>query len=156
MTIRDEANVMAQIPLFEKLSPAERQRIAFTSQLLDFEQGAALFRVGDSSDDVYFILTGRVEVVLNSNAGALVVREQGAPGLIGEMGVFRHAPRSATIRAMEPVKALRIKAETFLSFLSSNPTEARHVMRQLSEKLAVCHRQLEVLQASPQRSTDTP
>ena len=156
MTIRDEANAMAQIPLFEKLSPAERQRIAFASQLLDFEQGATLFRAGDSSDDVYFILTGRVEVVLNSNTGGFVVREQGPPGLIGEMGVFRHAPRSATIRTMEPVKALRIKAETFLSFLSNNPVEARHVMRQLSEKLAVCHRQLEALQASPQRSTGTP
>ena len=111
---------------------------------------------GDSSDDVYFILTGRVEVVLNANTGGFVVREQGPPGLIGEMGVFRHAPRSATIRTMEPVKALRIKAETFLSFLSNNPAEARHVMRQLSEKLAVCHRQLEALQASPQRSTGTP
>jgi CRP-like cAMP-binding protein len=155
MSIREEAQALSEVPLFARLDPSQLELIAFASQLLDFNTGETLFQGGDQSDSVYVVLSGTVESVLETDAGTLVTTELGPHDLVGEMGVFRKAPRSASVRAASPVKVLCIKAEAFLSFLSDNPAEARHVMCQLSEKLAQCHRQLETLHASSQRASNS-
>ena len=56
--------------------------------------GTTILRQGDTSMAVYVILSGRVAVQI----GAQVVREIGADGFFGELGVIDDAPRSATHR----------------------------------------------------------
>ncbi len=60
----------------------------------------------------------------------------GKHGLVGEMAIFRDAPRSATIRAAGELKVIKIDGEVFLRVVTEHPGAALTVMRILSEKLA--------------------
>lgn len=139
--------------MFTKLEPAKRKLLAFTSQLLTFEDGEELFREGEPADCAYVIVHGTVEILAQTDAGEVVAGSLGKNELFGELAILNNAPRAATLRAKGQLKALRISEEVFLKLVTENPGVALDVMRQLSEKLARAHRQFEVLQSKLQRYT---
>lgn len=151
MDLKTEAEALRRVPMFAKLDSSKLRLLAFTSQLLTFEDGEILFKQGDPSDSTYLVLLGEMEVLAGSDDDPVVAGVLGANDLVGEMGVLAHAPRSATIRARGAVQALRIEADTFLELLAENPGVALDVMRQLSGKLARSHRQFEQLQVELHR-----
>jgi CRP-like cAMP-binding protein len=149
--LKTEADALRKVPMFAKLDPSKLRLLAFTSQLLTFEDAEILFKQGDPSDSTYLVLLGEMEVLAGSDDDPVVAGVLGANELVGEMGVLANAPRSATIRARGAVRALRIEADTFLELLAENPGVALDVMRQLSGKLARSHRQFEQLQVELHR-----
>jgi CRP-like cAMP-binding protein len=149
--LKTEADALRKVPMFAKLDPSKLRLLAFTSQLLTFEDAEILFKQGDPSDSTYLVLLGEMEVLAGSDYDPVVAGVLGANELVGEMGVLANAPRSATIRARGAVRALRIEADTFLELLAENPGVALDVMRQLSGKLARSHRQFEQLQVELHR-----
>lgn len=147
MDVFQEAEQLRQVPMFSKLEPSKLKLLAFTSDALNFSSGEELFRVNDPSDCAYVILDGEVEILAESDKGdQIVVLTRGVNELIGEMAILNNAPRSATLRAKGQVKALRISNESFVKLLTENAEVALDVMRQLSEKLAGSHEQVEELQ----------
>jgi CRP-like cAMP-binding protein len=49
-----------------------------------------------------------------------------SPGdLVGEAALLREAPRSATVRALEPVEALVLDGDEFLVAVTGNPLSLR-------------------------------
>ena len=147
MDLKTEAEALRRVPMFAKLDPSKLKLLAFTSQLLTFEDEEILFEQGDPSDSTYLLMKGDMEVLAGSGDDTFVAGVLGPNDLVGEMGVLANAPRSATIRARGQAVALRIEAELFLDLLAENPDVALDVMRQLSDKLARSHRQFEQLQA---------
>lgn|GEM_PF-446922 len=66
------------------------------------QAGEAVFRQGDSSDAMYFVESGRLDVELESPDGRIIRLKKVGPGAVfGEMGIYTLSPRSATIRAAE-------------------------------------------------------
>lgn len=147
MSLKDEADILRNIPMFTKLSPAKLKLLAFTSDALTFMGGEELFHVGDHSDCAYVIMDGEVEVMTDTGDGEEPSFVLGKNELIGEMGVLNDAPRSATIRAKGEVQVLRLTRETLLKLLSENSEIALDVMRLLSERLANTLRKYEELQS---------
>ena len=136
MDVSDEAEMLQKVPLFSGLSASERKLLAFTSQLQCFAPGDALMRQGEPADCAYVILEGEVEVLGSTSAGDFVIATLGRNAMPGEVGVFTDAPRTATVRAKGPVRALRISPEVFLRLASGRPDRALQVMRQLSTLIA--------------------
>ena len=65
------------------------------------EAGEVLFEQGDHSDAAYFVVSGRLLVVMDADgAAARTVRELGRGEIVGELGLLDTAPRSATVRAI--------------------------------------------------------
>ncbi len=134
--------------MFSKLDASKLKLLAFTSEHVTFQDGEVLFNVNDPSDSAYVIMDGEVEILTEAEGGELVpVVTRGRNELIGEMAVLSNAPRSATLRAKGEVKTLRISNDAFLKLVSENGDIALDVMRQLSDKLARSHAQVEVLQS---------
>ena len=152
MDLKTESDALRKVPMFTKLAPSKLRLLAFTSQLLTFDDDEILFNQGDPSDSAYVVLDGDMEVLVGSGDDIDVAGVLGINELVGEMGVLANAPRSATIRARGQVLALRIEAELFLELLAENPGVALDVMRQLSLKLARSHRKYEELQLETVRS----
>jgi SulP family sulfate permease len=66
------------------------------------QAGEAVFRQGDSSDAMYFVESGRLDVELEMPDGRILRLKKVGPGAVfGEMGIYTLSPRSATIRAAE-------------------------------------------------------
>jgi CRP-like cAMP-binding protein len=155
VTVFQEAELLRKVPTFGKLDPAKLKLLAFTSRVFNFADGDALMRQGEASDSVYLIMDGRVDVLVGKADEEFVLGTAGFNEMLGEMGVLMNAPRSATVRAHGPVKALRISSEVFLRLLSENAEVALDVMRQLSERLAGTLRKVENLQERVDRLEHT-
>jgi CRP/FNR family transcriptional regulator, cyclic AMP receptor protein len=134
--VSQEAEMLRNVPLFSGLSAAELKLLAFTSQVHCFAPGETLMRQGDPADCAYVILEGEAEVLSATSSGEFVVAVLGRNSVPGEIGVLTDAPRTATVRAKGPVRALRISPEVFLRLASGRPDRALHVMRQLSAHIA--------------------
>jgi CRP-like cAMP-binding protein len=134
--VAQEAEMLRKVPLFSGLSASELKLLAFTSQLLCFAPGESLMRQGEPADCAYVVLEGEVEVLATTSSGEFVVAVLGRNSVPGEVGVLTDAPRTATVRAKGPVRALRISPEVFLRLASGRPDRALHVMRELSTHIA--------------------
>ena len=146
MDLTTEAEMLHKVPMFSKLELSKLKLVAFTSELCSFDRGEVLFEAGDAPDSAYVIMEGAVEILAETDAGAVVEGVLGTNELFGELGVLTSSPRSATIRAQDELVALRITDEMFLNLLAENPELALDVMRQLSDKLVRSHEQFVELQ----------
>ena len=137
MQYADTVAVLRGIPLFANIETAKLKLLAFSCAYLTLEDGEALFYEGEISDSVYIINEGKADIrVGGANGSEVTVATLGKQALIGEMGIFRNTPRSATIRAAGPLKVLKIDGDVFLRIVTENSDAALAVMQILSDKLA--------------------
>ena len=76
-----------------------------------FESGEAILRQGERADDAFLLRSGEVEVVHLQDGVERVVGHGVAGAFLGEISVLTGAARSATARAVTPVRAFRISGE---------------------------------------------
>jgi len=65
-----------------------------------FQPGELIFREGDESSDAYWILSGRVEISIETAQGRNVLTTLEEGEIFGEMGMIDDLPRAATARAL--------------------------------------------------------
>jgi CRP-like cAMP-binding protein len=131
----DAISVLRSIPLFCKLDPAKLKLLAFSSTSLTFEEGEELFREGDPADGAYIIEEGKVDVLSGRNGCPVKLGTLEKSDLFGEMALILNQSRSATIRATQHLKVLKIDSDVFLRLITENPDAALTVMRSLSQKV---------------------
>jgi CRP-like cAMP-binding protein len=132
LDVSHEAEMLQNVPLFSGLSASERKLLAFTSQVHCFAPGEVLMHQGAPADCAYVILEGEAEVLGATSTGEFVVATLGPNAMPGEIGVLTDAPRTATVRAKGPVRALRISPDVFLRLAAGRPDRALLVMRKLA------------------------
>ncbi|MFT6913721.1 MAG: CRP/FNR family cyclic AMP-dependent transcriptional regulator [Motiliproteus sp.] len=141
MDINQEVELLRSIPLLSKLDSSKLKLLAFTSRLVEYPDGAYLFRKQDPVDAVYLIMRGEAEVISSDLASTepqvAVVRAEG--DLIGEIAVLSRQGRTASVRARGELVVLYIEGDMFVQLLTCNPDVALDVMHQLSDKLAQAH-----------------
>ncbi len=152
MGLHQEAEVLRKVPMFAKLEPSKLKLLAFTSEYQTFEDGEVLFHAGDPADCAFVIISGEVEILAKTDAGDMVVGVLHNNQLFGELALLNKSARSATLRAKNRLRVLRITNDVFLKLITENPEVALDVMHQLSDKLALSHQQVEALQKELHRS----
>jgi CRP/FNR family cyclic AMP-dependent transcriptional regulator len=65
------------------------------------QRGQVIFREGDKSHEAYFIVSGLVEISINTAHGVQSLAQIGPGEIFGEMGMIMDRPRSATATALE-------------------------------------------------------
>jgi CRP-like cAMP-binding protein len=153
--IQRETEALSKVPLFSKLEQSKLKLLAFTSELQTYEHGEVVFKEGEAADCTYVILDGEADIYAKTDSGLVVVGTLQSNQLLGELGVLTSSPRSATIYAKGKLMMLRISGEMFLRLLAENPSVALDVMRQLSGKLVLAHRQYEELRDQLQRNGES-
>ena len=106
----------SSIPLFKGFSRAEVQSIIMAGTLKTVETGDVLFFKGDRSESMYAVISGKFDVIDYDPACTLgspedvqkCIASVGAGDILGEMGLLRSAPRSATVKATAPGELLPI------------------------------------------------
>ena len=97
----------------------------------ELEPGDLLIDAGEESTLVYLVLGGRLEVV--GPAGTVAMLETGS--LVGELGAFTGAARSATVRCASRARVAAITAEEFSSLLEQHPDLAADIAREAARRL---------------------
>lgn len=147
MQLTETVAVLRGIPLFASFDPSKLKLLAFSSRYLTLHAGEVLFLEGDPADSVYLIDEGEADIFTGQGDHEIKVAKIGKHGLVGEMAIFRDAPRSATIRAAGELRVLKIDGDVFLRVVTEHPHAALTVMRILSEKLAATTDEYERLKA---------
>jgi CRP-like cAMP-binding protein len=93
--------------------------------------GHVLFREGDPGDTMFAVATGEVELTV----GGDVVEEVGPGGILGELALVDHAPRSATAIARTDASVVQVDADRFGYLVHEHPTFALQVMAVMAERL---------------------
>ena len=98
--------------------------------------GEILFREGDPSDALYFLVSGRLQAIVTGPGGSgQVVGEIGRGESVGEMGLFSGEPRRATVSALRDSVLARIELAAFHRILKAVPALALTLNRVIIERL---------------------
>ncbi len=129
---------LRRVPLFERLSPEDLQRIASVATERWFEEDAALVREGEAGDELFVILAGRVRIIHRADDGTeRTVRTYGEGDHIGELAVLRERPRIATVVADGGgVRTLVIGGEGLRAILRERPDAAMAMLATLAERIS--------------------
>ena len=106
-------DLLRAIPFFSPLPLPRLERLVEEAQPLHVPAGVAMIRVGEHGDAYYALERGEVEVVEFQ-------RRQGPGTGVGEIALLRDVPRTATVRAVTDVDALRISRSMFLAAVTSH------------------------------------
>jgi NTE family protein len=100
------------------------------AEYIDLPSGGVLFPQGELSDDVYFVLSGRLRALAeNELGGNTVVGEIGRGETIGELPLFTGEPRSASIVAVRACSVVKISRAVIEHVLSKSPQIALSMTR---------------------------
>ena len=100
--------------------------------ICNFHQGDRLFSEHDWSNEIYFLLTGSVEVFITGFG--IAIRTAGQ--YVGEMALIDPSKaRSATVICTEPTVALAVPESIFSNIADENPSIWRTLSKQIAERL---------------------
>ncbi len=136
MSLNEEVELLRHIPMFANIELSKLKLLAFTSERLTFHAGQDLCVQGDMGDAAFIIIEGSADVLIDTPAGVTSVTTVGKNDVVGEIAILCDVPRTATVRALEDVIALRISKELFFRLVREFPNMAVEIMRELAASLA--------------------
>ncbi len=127
---------MASVPLLEGVPGKAVQGLAARGRIRNFRKGTYLCHQGDPADDVFFLVSGRIEISSISLTGTRVLHATlDEPQFVGELGVLGDLPRSASVLTLEDSDVWIAAADGFLEFLGDEPAAARSLLRALARQV---------------------
>lgn len=130
---------LAQIELFQDLSPAERLELKTIITTESFAAGQVIVKEGDHGDRLYMIVKGDVEILKHTAYGDEYTCDFLPESLhlfFGEFSLLDCDVRSATVKAVTPVETLVLTRSSFLSFCETHRTIGYPIMKAIALRLA--------------------
>lgn len=130
------------IPWLEGLPAGDSEAMRALGAERRYRAGVMLFHHGDEPGSVLVLLEGRVKYVLPGPHGKEVILGFAGPGeLVGEVAAIDGGPRSASVEAVDTVRALVVPRAAFERFLETHPAAALRLLRSLARRLRVADAQ---------------
>lgn len=113
-----------------------------------YDDGEIVARQGEAGDCMYIVQDGTVEIVLQDADGSeVLLRTAGRNELLGEMAIFEHRPRSATIRARGRARILTLDKRNFLRRINEDPSLAFRMIETMSVRVRELSQEVHDLRA---------
>lgn len=100
-----------------------------------YAPGEPIVRQGEMGDCMYVVQSGEVEVVRTTPAGEHQLAILKAGDFFGEMSIFEHEVRSATVRAHGEARVLKVDKRTLLRRMKEDPLLAFNLLETLSHRI---------------------
>jgi CRP/FNR family transcriptional regulator, cyclic AMP receptor protein len=123
---------IAQVPLFSRCSKRELGLIAGIADEIDLRAGKVLTKEGETGREFFVLLEGKVEVRRRGRRRDILE----AGDFLGEIALVSRSPRTATVTAETPVRALVIRDQEFRALLERVPSIQTKVLEALADRLA--------------------
>ena len=146
--VRDVRNVLQDLaeqgadplrpgrPFRERLDEDNWLALKARSRQIGYSAGSIIFTEGDTGDELYVLLSGRVVVLKEKRDEQSALLAYRGPGdILGEMTVMSRVPRSATVVVVEDAEALCIKGEEFRALTKTVPGICHTMLCVLAERL---------------------
>ncbi len=123
---------IARVPLFSRCSKKDLQRIARLADEIDLSAGKVLTEQGARGREFFVLLQGSAEVRQDDR----LLQTLGPGDFLGEIALVADVPRTATVTASSPVRALVITDRTFRALLREQPDIQGKVLDAVASRFA--------------------
>ncbi|MEW5958801.1 MAG: patatin-like phospholipase family protein, partial [Chloroflexota bacterium] len=135
MPIKD---ILRSIPLFKNLDNADLDLIASYLHKERYPKGSFVFREGEVGDTMYLVESGRLAVVGQEATDTIAIMGPGS--FVGEISLLLAQPRTANLQVMIDAELWVLQKRDFEQLISTQPSIALEMMRELSQRLVTTTR----------------
>ena len=127
-----KVELIKHTPLFANCSRRELEEIAHLADEIDLREGKEMTRQGSPGREFFVLLEGEAEVEKDGR----VINQLSGGDFFGEIALVDDSPRTATVTATTPVRALVITDRSFRRLLKDQPEIQSKVLAALAARLA--------------------
>jgi len=127
-----KVDLIKHTPLFANCSKRELEEIAHLADEIDLREGKEMTRQGSPGREFFVLLEGEAEVTKDGR----VINHLSGGDFFGEIALVDDSPRTATVTATTPVRALVITDRSFRRLLKDQPELQSKVLAALAARLA--------------------
>jgi CRP-like cAMP-binding protein len=127
-----KVELIKRAPLFANCSKRELEQIASIADEIDLRAGKVLTEEGKPGREFFVLLEGSADVTKNGRR----INRLAEGDFFGEIALVSRSPRTATVTATSPVRALVITDRSFRQLLEDSPQIQLKVLEALAERLA--------------------
>jgi CRP-like cAMP-binding protein len=126
-----KTELIKHVPLFAHCSKQELASIGGIADEIDLSEGRELTREGAPGREFFVLIEGTADVLKDGRQ----INTLGAGDFFGEIALVHQTPRTATVKATSPVRALVVTDRDFRRLLDQSPEIQRKVLVALAERL---------------------
>lgn len=105
-------NNLKQLPCACDMEPSELEVLQSKLVPVEINAGQAVFKEGDTSTDLYIVISGNFKVTKDCGSGQIEeINTIKAPSIIGEISFLIERPRSATVVSNDKATLYRLSKE---------------------------------------------
>lgn len=131
-----ERSKLAQAAIFQGVASRDVEALTETLQSAEFPAGHVFFAEGQSADELYVILSGKVKIGYRApNGRQQLSTVRGPSDLFGELSLFDPGPRTSTATALTTVTAAPMDRTTMQRWLAARPEISERLLRMLARRL---------------------
>ncbi len=125
---------LLDIPLFQGLNDAQSDKFSERCVWREYSANELVIDHNDNSNDVRFILTGIVRIIIRVSAGREVILNDAKSGdFFGELSAIDGNARSANVTAITRSRMCIMPGPVFMEILDASPKVNRIVLRKLTD-----------------------
>ena len=145
-THEERVQSLRKIPIFSQVDDDDLDAIAALLIERVYEKNAIVVEEGLAGDYMYVIQEGRAKVTKESEDGReKIMNFLEAGAFFGDMALLDAAPRSASVKTLEPTRLLALSRRDFLNLLRESPGLAYAVIEELTRRLRDTNEQASAL-----------
>jgi CRP/FNR family transcriptional regulator, cyclic AMP receptor protein len=127
-----KVELIRHAPLFAHVSKNQLAQIAQIADEIDLSEGKEMTTQGARGREFFVLLDGNADVKKNGRR----INTLGPGDFFGEIALVSDTPRTATVVATSPVRALVITDRAFKRLLNDSPEIQERVLSALAARLA--------------------
>ncbi|MBO2465092.1 cyclic nucleotide-binding domain-containing protein [Actinomadura violacea] len=117
------------------LAPLEQAAFIAAAHEAEYPLGEVLWREGDAADHLLVIRSGAVRICVDRDGGERIVAFRGPGDIIGERAALLLRRRSATVVAVDTVRALWMTTQEFAAYLTAHTRVVAVVEKEVYDRL---------------------
>ncbi|WP_373495934.1 patatin-like phospholipase family protein [Aquiflexum sp.] len=115
--------------LFGEMEESSLRQIFEAGKKIKLEAGEYLFKQGDSQNELYVVLSGRLRAINESKSGTVILGDIAEGEPVGEIALFTNEPRMAAVLAIRKSIVLEISKAEYHNAVAKNPEFASALTR---------------------------
>jgi CRP-like cAMP-binding protein len=127
-----KVELIRKVPLFSHLSRKQLAQVAKVADEIDLREGKEMTREGTPGREFFVILEGSADVRRRGRK----INSLKPGDFFGEIALVTSVPRTATVAATSPVRALVVTDREFRHLLEESPDIKTRVMQAMAARLA--------------------
>ncbi len=138
LTYNDRGNVVT-FEVGHKKEANARPGIFADQEILDFSDGETIFEEGDESNDLYYIVGGRLDIISADQRVATLTPDD---IFLGEMSFLLGNRRSATVISRGASRLVRVTKNVFVGGIRRQPHYGIFLARLIAQRLSRLNKQV--------------